>query len=117
MGSFIDSYFAEKYLGFPSKHLQEYDNADLTMKATNLNDRHFLLIHGTADTKVTSEHSFVLAKALVEQEILFQQLVSGTKCSLQLKLATDYFLHDHKFRRSRHKAINIPKISSTFYKT
>ncbi|XP_049817276.1 inactive dipeptidyl peptidase 10 [Aethina tumida] len=71
---FYNSYFAEKYLGFPSKHLQEYDNADLTMKATNLNDRHFLLIHGTADTKVTSEHSFVLAKALVEQEILFQQL-------------------------------------------
>nr|CAI5827942.1 unnamed protein product [Callosobruchus analis] len=56
---YFNSYFSEKYLGFPSKHLQEYDNADLTLKAVNLNDRHFLLIHGTADTVVTPQHSFM----------------------------------------------------------
>lgn len=74
-----DSYFAEKYLGFPSKHLQEYDNADLTMKAANLNERNLLLIHGTADTQVTPQHSLMLAKALIDQDILFQQLVSRDK--------------------------------------
>nr|CAH7713772.1 unnamed protein product [Callosobruchus chinensis] len=79
------SYFSEKYLGFPSKHLQEYDNADLTLKAVNLNDRHFLLIHGTADTVVTPQHSLMLAKALIEQDILFQQL--------------DYPDEDHNFQK------------------
>lgn len=73
---FPDSYFTEKYLGFPSKHMQEYDNADLTKKAANLKDRRFFLIHSTADTLVTPQHSLMLAKALVNQDILFQQLVS-----------------------------------------
>ncbi|CAH1998982.1 unnamed protein product [Acanthoscelides obtectus] len=82
---FFNSYFTEKYLGFPSKHLQEYDNADLTLKAVNLNDRHFLLIHGTADTVVTPQHSMMLAKALIEQDILFQQL--------------DYPDEDHNFQK------------------
>ncbi|XP_056635273.1 inactive dipeptidyl peptidase 10 isoform X1 [Diorhabda sublineata] len=71
---YFNSYYAEKYLGFPSRHLQEYDNADLTMKAANLNGRRFLLIHGTADTEITLQHTLMLAKALIEQNILFQQL-------------------------------------------
>ncbi|CAH1163711.1 unnamed protein product [Phaedon cochleariae] len=71
---YFNSYFAEKYLGSPSKHLQEYDNADLTMKAANLNGRDFLLIHGTADTLITPQHSIMLAKALIDQDLLFQQL-------------------------------------------
>lgn len=75
MTRFQDSYFTEKYLGAPSKHLQEYDNADLTMRAGNLNERRFLLIHGTADTSVTPQHALLFARALVEQEVLFQQLV------------------------------------------
>ncbi|KAJ8971847.1 hypothetical protein NQ317_005834, partial [Molorchus minor] len=72
---YYNSYFSEKYLGFPSKHLQEYDNADLTMKAANLNERHLLLIHGTADTHVTPQHSLMFARALVDQDIIFRQLV------------------------------------------
>lgn len=72
---YTDSYFTEKYMGFPSKHLQDYDNADLTVRASNLHDRHFLLIHGTADTVVTPQHSLLFAKALIDQEVLFQQLV------------------------------------------
>ncbi|XP_074026829.1 inactive dipeptidyl peptidase 10 isoform X3 [Leptinotarsa decemlineata] len=71
---YFNSYFAEKYLGFPSKHLQEYENADLTSKAVNLNNRHFLLIHGTADTEVIQQHTSLLTKALIDQDILFQQL-------------------------------------------
>lgn len=70
-----DSFYAEKYLGLPSKHPLEYDNADLTLKAANMNNRNFFLIYGTADTRITSQHSVMLAKTLIEQNIIFQQLV------------------------------------------
>lgn len=79
-----DSFYTEKYLGLPSKHPLEYDNADLTLKAPNMNNRHFFLIYGTADTKITSQHSVMLTKTLIEQNILFQQLVSeGISYKLQ----------------------------------
>lgn len=71
-----DSYFTERYLGEPSKQPQAYDNADLTMRAGNLYNRQYLLIHGTADTVVIPQHSMMFAKALIEQGVLFQQLVS-----------------------------------------
>ncbi|XP_066258567.1 inactive dipeptidyl peptidase 10 isoform X2 [Euwallacea similis] len=71
---YYNSFYAEKYLGLPSKHPLEYDNADLTLKAANMNNRHFFLIYGTADTHITSQHSVMLAKTLIEQNILFQQL-------------------------------------------
>ncbi|XP_975282.1 inactive dipeptidyl peptidase 10 isoform X2 [Tribolium castaneum] len=70
-----NSYFTEKYLGIPSRHLHDYENADLTMRAGNLNERRFLLIHGSADTSVTPQHALLFARALIEQEVLFQQLV------------------------------------------
>ncbi|XP_018579653.1 inactive dipeptidyl peptidase 10 [Anoplophora glabripennis] len=98
---YYNSYFAEKYLGFPSKHLQEYDNADLTMKAVNLNERNLLLIHGTADTQVTPQHSLMLAKALIDQDILFQQLAYpdedhdfSTKALLHMYKEIDQFFND-----------------------
>lgn len=71
-----DSFYTEKYLGLPSKHPLEYDNADLALKAANMNNRNFFLIYGTADTRVTSQHAVMLAKTLIDQNILFQQLVS-----------------------------------------
>lgn len=76
MNYISDSYFTEKYLGLPSKHPLEYDNADLTKKAANLKDRRFMLIHSTANTLITPQHSLMLAKALINQDILFQQVVS-----------------------------------------
>ncbi|XP_044263450.1 inactive dipeptidyl peptidase 10 isoform X2 [Tribolium madens] len=70
-----NSYFTEKYFGIPTKHLHDYENADLTMRAGNLNERRFLLIHGSADTSVTPQHALLFARALIQQEVLFQQLV------------------------------------------
>lgn len=72
-----DSYFTEKYLGEPSRQPQTYDNADLTMRAGNLFNRQYLLVHGTADTVVIAQHSMMFAKALIDQGVLFQQLVSA----------------------------------------
>ncbi|CAH1184994.1 unnamed protein product [Phyllotreta striolata] len=98
---YFNSYFAEKYLGFPSRHLQEYDNADLTMKAANLNGRNFLLVHGTADTEITLQHSLMLAKALIEQNILFQHLEYpdeghnfSSKALLHMYKEIDLFFND-----------------------
>ncbi|XP_063919511.1 inactive dipeptidyl peptidase 10 isoform X1 [Zophobas morio] len=96
-----NSYFTEKYLGVPSKHLQEYDNADLTMRAGNLNDRRFLLVHGTADTSVTPQQALLFAKALIDQEVLFQQLVYpderhhfSKKALLHMYKEIDQFFND-----------------------
>lgn len=73
---FSDSYYTEKFLGFPSKFPQAYENADLLSKAGSLLDRRFLLIHGTSDSTITPQHSFMFAKALVQRDVLFQYIVS-----------------------------------------
>ncbi|KAK4884834.1 hypothetical protein RN001_001105 [Aquatica leii] len=72
---YYNSFFTERYLGFPSEHLINYENADLTKRAGNLRDRHFMLVHGTADTTVKPQHSILFARALIEQGILFRHLV------------------------------------------
>lgn len=65
-------------MGLPSEHLLDYERADLTKRAGNLNDRNYLLVYGTADTTVKSQHSMMFSKALIEQGVLFQQLVSNS---------------------------------------
>nr|XP_022912689.1 inactive dipeptidyl peptidase 10-like [Onthophagus taurus] len=71
----LDSYFTERYLGIPSQQFLEYEKADLTKRASNMRGKHFLLIHGTADTTVKPQHSMRLARSLIDYDILFRQLV------------------------------------------
>ncbi|XP_044744473.1 inactive dipeptidyl peptidase 10 isoform X3 [Coccinella septempunctata] len=96
-----NSYYTEKYLGFPSKFPQAYENADLLSKAGSLLDRRFLLIHGTSDSTVTPQHSFMFAKALVQRDVLFQHLAYPDETHEFTKLTTihmykeiDQFLND-----------------------
>lgn len=63
-------------MGLPSQNLREYERADLTKRAGNLNDRNYLLVCGTADTTIKSQHSMMFSKALIDQGVLFQQLVN-----------------------------------------
>lgn len=70
------SYYAEKYLGFPSEDAISYKNCDLTRYIDSLKDKNFLIVHGTGDFIVNPQHSMIFAKALIEKGILFQQLVS-----------------------------------------
>ncbi|XP_060515973.1 inactive dipeptidyl peptidase 10 isoform X2 [Cylas formicarius] len=98
---YYNSFFAEKYLGMPSKHPLEYENADLTMKTANLNERNFLLIYGTADTRVTSQHAIAFAKALVDQDVLFQHMAYpdesydfGRKALLHMHKEIDLFFNE-----------------------
>ena len=62
-------------MGFPNEYNLPYENADLTKKVGNLNDRRLLLAHGTADTTVNPQHSMLFAKEMIHQGILFQQIV------------------------------------------
>lgn len=62
-------------MGSPADHLLDYERADLTKIAGNLKGRNFLLVHGTADTDVRPQHPIMLARALIDQEVLFRQLV------------------------------------------
>lgn len=64
-------------MGEPGDHRESYNTADLTKVAGNLKLRHYLLAYGTADTHVKAQHSVMLARALVDQGVLFRQLVSN----------------------------------------
>lgn len=72
-------------MGSPSENLRFYEKSDLSKISYNLAGRHYLLVHGTADTVVKPQHAMILARALVDQGVLFRQLVSCNElyaCSL-----------------------------------
>lgn len=73
-----DSVYTERYMGsphvYPGSNYKGYEAADATKMAGNLKDKMFLLIHGTADDNVHYHHSMMLAKSLVDEGVLFQQM-------------------------------------------
>lgn len=66
-------------MGFPSENLRFYEKADLSRTAGNLAGRHFLLVHGTADTVVKPQHAMIFARSLIDQGVLFRHLVSRNR--------------------------------------
>lgn len=71
----LDSFFTERYIPLKGDYLRALQEADLTMKVGNIKGRNYMLIHGTADTFVHQEHSLMLARALIDQEVKFRQQV------------------------------------------
>ncbi|CAL4066477.1 unnamed protein product, partial [Meganyctiphanes norvegica] len=73
-----DSVYTERYMGspqvYPGSNYKGYEAADATKVAGNLDGKMFLLIHGTADDNVHYQHSMMLAKALVDEGVLFRQM-------------------------------------------
>lgn len=55
--------------------MRAIQDSDLLIRASNIKDRNFLLIHGTADTIVHPHHSLMLARAFIEQEVIFRHQV------------------------------------------
>lgn len=74
-----DSVYTERYMGspevYPGSNYKGYEAADATKVVGNLKGKMFLLVHGTADDNVHYRHSMMLAKALVDEGVLFQQMV------------------------------------------
>lgn len=75
----LDSFFTERYIPLKGDYLRALQEADLTMKAGNIKGRNLMLIHGTADTLVHQDHTLMLVKALVDQEVKFRHQVSESK--------------------------------------
>ena len=78
---FPDSVYTERYMGSPhiyrGSNYKGYEAADATKVVGNLKGKMFMLVHGTADDNVHYHHSMMLAKALVDEGVLFQQMVGG----------------------------------------
>ncbi|XP_017030377.1 inactive dipeptidyl peptidase 10 [Drosophila kikkawai] len=69
------SFFTERYIPLKGDYLRALQEADLTMKAGNIKGRNLMLMHGTADTLVHQEHTLMLVRALVEQQVKFRHQV------------------------------------------
>ncbi|XP_046802103.1 venom dipeptidyl peptidase 4 isoform X1 [Lucilia cuprina] len=79
------SFFTERYIPLKGDYLRALQEADLTMKAGNIKGRNLMLIHGTADTFVHQDHTLMLVKALVDQEVKFRHQVYPDEDHLMLK--------------------------------
>lgn len=65
-------------MGLPTSDDNEYgyNNTDITRNAESFKNKLFLLIHGNADDNVHYQQSMLLAKALENADVMFQQIVS-----------------------------------------
>lgn len=76
-----DSAYTERYMGLPNvtDNYKGYDEADVSRKASQLKDKMFYLVHGSADDNVHLQQSMALVKALAEAGTLFRQQVMQAK--------------------------------------
>lgn len=64
-------------MGLPTEadNLAGYNRTDVTRLVDNMKTHDFLLIHGNADDNVHYQQAMVLARALQEKSIMFEQMV------------------------------------------
>ena len=72
-----DSAYTERFMGMPTpeSNWKGFTESSLTGVAEYLSDNSLLVVHGTADDNVHIEHSMMLSKTLVNNNILFRQQV------------------------------------------
>uniref|UniRef100_H2YEQ6 Uncharacterized protein n=1 Tax=Ciona savignyi TaxID=51511 RepID=H2YEQ6_CIOSA len=70
-GVYYDTIYAERYMGLPSDNTDGYDKANVVNKAATFTQSSYYLIHGTADDNVHFQNAAQLSKALVDEDIRF----------------------------------------------
>lgn len=75
--TFSDSTYTERYLSFPNvtDNYKGYEESELVKHVDQLRDKHYLLVHGTADDNVHFQQSMLLAKSLAASGVLFKQQI------------------------------------------
>ncbi|XP_062551679.1 venom dipeptidyl peptidase 4-like [Armigeres subalbatus] len=73
---FYDSVYTERYMGLPQAgdNKKGYRKADVSKYVNGMRNHMFLLIHGNADDNVHYQNSMVFVRALVDENIEFQQM-------------------------------------------
>ncbi|XP_037042079.1 inactive dipeptidyl peptidase 10 [Bradysia coprophila] len=72
-----DSTYTERYLSFPNvtDNYKGYEESELVKHVDQLRDKHYLLVHGTADDNVHFQQTMLLAKSLASNGVLFKQQI------------------------------------------
>ncbi|KAG1652984.1 Prolyl endopeptidase FAP [Nymphon striatum] len=106
---YYDSVYTERYMQTPEENKQGYENADVLLKASNLRDKKYFLIHGTADDNVHFQQSMLLAKALNRAGIMYRtqiypdenHFLGGSKLHLYRSMENflDYCFPEEFFRQ------------------
>lgn len=88
---FADSIYTERYMGLPTlgDNWKGYLRSDVTRYVEGFRGKKYMLIHGTGDDNVHYQHAMSLAKALVNADILFDQ-VSYTDEAHSLNLVSPH---------------------------
>nr|XP_019551015.2 venom dipeptidyl peptidase 4 [Aedes albopictus]XP_019551016.2 venom dipeptidyl peptidase 4 [Aedes albopictus]XP_029714807.1 venom dipeptidyl peptidase 4 [Aedes albopictus] len=73
---FYDSIYTERYMGLPQVQDNEagYEMADVSRYVAGMKNHMFLLIHGNADDNVHYQNSMVFVRALVDEDVDFEQM-------------------------------------------
>lgn len=69
------TFFTDRYMPRNDDYVRALQEADLSMRAGNIESRNYFLVHGTADTIVHPQHSLMLARALIDQGVGFRHQV------------------------------------------
>lgn len=73
---FPDSFFAERYLPTSSvEFIRSMQDSDLTVRASQIDDRNLYVVHGAADKIVHQQHAMTFARELINRDIVFRQQV------------------------------------------
>ncbi|KAH0946793.1 hypothetical protein HN011_002560 [Eciton burchellii] len=91
---YYDSIYTERYMGLPTAedNLAGYNRTDISRRVDGIYGKKFMLIHGTGDDNVHYQQAMALAKALEQEDILFQQ-VSYTDEAHSLQHVYPHFYH------------------------
>ncbi|XP_012270205.1 venom dipeptidyl peptidase 4 isoform X2 [Orussus abietinus] len=91
---YYNTIYSERYMGCPSEqdNAMGYNCSDVTRRVEGIRGKKLMLIHGTGDDNVHYQQSLLLAKALEEEDIPFEQ-VTYTDEAHSLSNVQAHFYH------------------------